>query len=1496
MDALQEATLLGVDIQLKILQSLPSLTQYYGDHLNDKLITKLLQICSNLQASNKPAVVINTASATMQQLILFVFEKVVGQKQDSKVSDKDESAKSESDDSTKHQSSHKIKIDNGSEVLVTGTVYDAFRVLRDLCNLTEQQSPTFLTFKTLPVTFGLELFESILTYYSELFHSHVALAFLLRTRLAPLLLRAFAEKKDFPVTVRVARILYLLIRRHLSIMQVECEVILSVLTHSLDPKNAPYWKRLLCMEVFQGVCAELPLVLDIYQEYDQVKDRRNVVQDFITGIKSMATENPPAIGLGSGPRSFTATDGLNGASLSEDSDDMKKVPGLSIKTSTVRVAEIDLLDKTDPPSVPESYLYYLALNCVNSLADGILRFVTATYSTNGTSSASVSETNLPQTDVNSITHINKLSVHEPMGALRHQQVVKSFVTHCWSNILTIYTTYFCARTDEEVYNIVVKSIQGLAQACGIMLLEQPRDAFMLLLSEYALFNEDSATERSKPSRNILSVEGIVETIGGFREHRRASSQSAKAGSKVEDGKRELRPRNVACCKALINVGLAVGASLGTSWSIIFRTLQIADTIIVNDKGPSSVKNPHWKIFWRVAHEFSSVDNLFKKMLTSSANYTDDEFSTLAHCICGISSQTLEIEWDEGRNEAQNKFSDAIGSVQSGDPFFLFDILADLTNNNVDRFVSGQLDIGNLKYIVDYLLKVVQSRQLNVEIRERANATLESIILDVSSTAAKNDSTDSVDEMQKTALTYLKTATSNIVELRAESVGVSSVSAEFEIHISLIHTLNKILDHCGSKLNGCWDIVFDMMDMIFEPIDGIEGVPKAVEYSGVLAKTGFEGLQLVYNDFLQLLPLECLFHLINILYQFCHQSLDLNISFTATSLFWTVSDHLRALQGSGDLDVPIENEEDLRKTISSDENNLHRLHGLWMFALLRLADISSDDRAQVRNGSVQIFFRTFDAHGSKLPPNVWKSCHNVALPRIMSIRPVIGDSDAPDVTAAWIETMELIITGIGSVYSTFMELFLRQDNFFALWDSLLSYFSELVAYDQPKLSLSIYKALLSILNCFASDESKLTLPSDCLQKCWDFWIQQPIKRKDNEEKIVQDALVQLVQIYEPLYKLSNFSPIKENAERATELLEKCMSFPVLPPYYSDSERLSPLQSEALKQVKSTNLSGTQESQMIFRLLSRVMRLALETVPSDGFAKGEPNSSSFVSLCYHSQRLVLSQMDVIQKYRDELLQDGTIAALLDAVRVLLEKKFDSPAVKAQEGETEPLQLWQLSSKIFVGLLKVIITADLHENLWSLITKCSVSILKSSQSPLQNNEAFEKFDISRYEEMISVIETSDKIPKEFWNTLVACLFDCSFLYTSKGQDLFKSCTIDDLNNQNFNGSTQPLKSLPRPRVAYKCIDEMKRIPLARADFTLRCGISLRQFASDQPLRGLAPLPIIHKKELAYLMKSLLDYGDVGPTKDLYPLIVKCLTIAVNEKDLLSQLQGLLNNIHDF
>ena len=116
----------ALDVQLKVLQALPSLLQNYGASLSGKLLTAAFEV-SFLLYGSKTAVVSNTAAAALQQLVTATFEKAAF---DNGTLCRESSCKTMltvSDDAFDDEPSLEVPVVDGV-VSVHGAASDAYRV------------------------------------------------------------------------------------------------------------------------------------------------------------------------------------------------------------------------------------------------------------------------------------------------------------------------------------------------------------------------------------------------------------------------------------------------------------------------------------------------------------------------------------------------------------------------------------------------------------------------------------------------------------------------------------------------------------------------------------------------------------------------------------------------------------------------------------------------------------------------------------------------------------------------------------------------------------------------------------------------------------------------------------------------------------------------------------------------------------------------------------------------------------------------------------------------------------------------------------------------------------------------------------------------------------------------------------------------------------------------------------------------------------------------
>jgi hypothetical protein len=99
-------------------------------------------------------VVSSTAAATLRQLVMFVVDKMDAE---DRISEEATSQLTE------------VQLPDGSVKMLGPSALDAFSVFEDLCLLANSEKPHFLKLEFLHKTFALELIESVLTNYHQLF-------------------------------------------------------------------------------------------------------------------------------------------------------------------------------------------------------------------------------------------------------------------------------------------------------------------------------------------------------------------------------------------------------------------------------------------------------------------------------------------------------------------------------------------------------------------------------------------------------------------------------------------------------------------------------------------------------------------------------------------------------------------------------------------------------------------------------------------------------------------------------------------------------------------------------------------------------------------------------------------------------------------------------------------------------------------------------------------------------------------------------------------------------------------------------------------------------------------------------------------------------------------------------------------------------------------------------------------------------------------------------
>ncbi|KAF8267460.1 hypothetical protein EI94DRAFT_1730637 [Lactarius quietus] len=669
----------GVDIQLKILQTLLSLITNFPA-INGRLLANLHE--------SRTAVVSSTAAATLRQLVMFVVDKVV-----------------EEDRRLLHANElEPITLPDGTTQTLGPAARDAFAIFEDLCLLGNGERPQFLQLEYLHKTFALELIESVLTNYHDLFRKHSDLLLLLRHHLSPLLLKTLSERSTFPLTLRGTRVVFLLLKQFSSELSTESEVFLMLLIKivagEVEATEArPGWMKVLAMEIMRGLCSDAEFMRRVWENYDaSVSEVDNggsgsarVFTLLISALKRLVTSRPALLGVstqmhGVGvpthdtlPHSSHSLDSVAGMVATAASATVSNVvgmigteAGLSVQSAAMKVQCIDQLDKADAPPIPDAYIYLLGVQCLVSLSDGLAGYAIPLYSSFAMQKPPAGSTE----PVRAPGALDPSTLPDAEPARAGLLTVCAMLNAGWPALLAALSFLLGTNLSDALFGDVLGALQSLARAAGCLALPTPRDAFLTALAKAALPPRVVAALDDTPptpsARSPVSLEGLTLGLAGG------------AGPPQPPG---LSARNLACLRALVAAALFLAGTLGPSWFAVLEALQNADYVLTTrgtypGSGPSLATGalpskrstaqadghhlPQQQQQRPPAHplladlDSESVQAAIQRLFDSSKVLEDEAFHDFVGALCKLSVEMV------GMQSGTGAVAVADGSVETDD--------------------------------------------------------------------------------------------------------------------------------------------------------------------------------------------------------------------------------------------------------------------------------------------------------------------------------------------------------------------------------------------------------------------------------------------------------------------------------------------------------------------------------------------------------------------------------------------------------------------------------------------------------------------------------------------------------------------------------------------------------------------------------------------------------------------------------------------------------------
>lgn len=1530
VDALMEATSAGADVQVKILQLLPSFFQLYALRINGETLSKMLFICSTLQGANKGPVIINTAQATFSQLIDIAFEKVT-------ISDTK---------STLSPKLYEVPIDNEQMVKVNEYVYDAQRLVSDLCTLIEHHKPSFLKTNYITEDYGFEILESLIKNNASVFLEHVELAFLLRTRVAPILLRFVSSSKDFTLMVKVSRLIFLLLNDEFDVLRVESEVTLTLLTHILSNESgAPLWKKTMVLEIYVALFKNHELLKKMFMEYDNnpTEERKSVIHDFLKICTNIINEHKNILNTGDLiqlPPAQIESMQINKKSKQPQPPSQRKVvspKGLSASEFSNTIRFMDSLEKQEPPQISETYNLYLISQVLIALSECIqastLSLMKATDPV-----MYISEELFSNTDDDTLK--------------RSYECLCDLITNTWILQLDITNVFIHSTSDNELFTGSLKLLENLCYCSGVLSINEVKHSILKFLGSCILRLDGRSEYQSRVMTISETIVGTISSTLGHAVSNMANSSSVDMNNNnpIRMYPRTINTRQTLCFHTLIRLGVSLGSHLFDDWEIIFIVLQWISYYIDGTSGINKRDIPPISPYL-LNRDLQIIEHSLSELNKSIFNQDNDTFIHIIKSIMSLSDRVMVSDIDQEYGHAP---LDVDGKLQPCvlNKLFYVNKLTDICGINPVKFIITPDD--TLDIINNYFCQIADDRINPDETRLLASRSFNQIAKLSAESGFQDES------LQTHILTEYKVLNNMCSFMtRLSKLPLSNelliANCEAEIYLQTLETLKNIIDRFGSLIQKAWGTVTEMLNFPFLIIRNSDSnIMREKIISDIIVsvlKSSFETLKVILDELLQSIPKTQIKVFIDSLYNFVKQTFDINISFNSVSYFWLISDYIKdkleSFTGRSDFKYEVSSEKELINYVLNDSSDDYEYYQyLWIYLVLQLAKTSPDNRLQVRNGALLTTFSVIQSFSFET--SQYSVLYDIVL------KPVILKINTPDLIATlttqdqkeWMESFINISNGITKLLLNLVNSLYSFDspNFSILWKGAIDFFVSLLnlEYNWVELNNQIFRNYYEIINAFSQvSEVGKFLPNELLESLFEPWESVKINYNLNNNTVYQSSLCSFVECLPLSMKL--FKPIMTTSKfkKILIILNSCIRYPILVNSRKDDLKCTELQKSVLDNLSTLSFDKSEEfyhsyESLLIQQLNSIVILPFHTRDLIVKKLGEKGVKipTFIAASYYGLQILEKHLEDISElsYLNDHSILKIIKSLLEPSKLKSDIYFET---KNTDGENKRQYIWRMSFKTLVNITVKMINLIMEVPDEEFNNKVNIEafnqliplallvfdccFIPASTASKDNDN----FDLVNYKIMkASLLEffnkyykngKSCKIDKKQIEQYVSSIWYASFYYkhdpiiesilpiTDKPLSVEEVNTLKDIliddENWNIYGTTSALSISSRLLISNHCLKDLIGFinpslnpeiwDICLPYFISRCTFGLRKFLMDIKLLGGRPvlrILVVEIEDTVRGIETVISYSSseeiiCSNLKSLFPMLIELLSKVPNK-----------------
>lgn len=420
---------------------------------------------------------------------------------------------------------------------------------------------------------------------------------------------------------------------------------------------------------------------------------------------------------------------------------------------------------------------------------------------------------------------------------------------------------------------------------------------------------------------------------------------------------------------------------------------------------------------------------------------------------------------------------------------------------------------------------------------------------------------------------------------------------------------------------------------------------------------------------------------------------------------------------------------------------------------------------------------------------------------------------------WDDTINLVLSGIGTLYSNYFDIFAQQSEFRNTWSVFIKYLENLLARKSFDVNMNVFTVLKLVLEKVPRPEK---LDRGSREDVWRMWSSQGVKLVEGNVLTsrtgVQETLTAYVDAFKPLHRLLEPTLDSGMAGTTLSLMRECIIFPDAPAYFQDIDMLTPLQAVILEviQLLRTDMPGV--SSLVLNQVSEFSTVAYNTKLHNGSERKGVKIPTYIALATQSMKIMetitLKHIDSIEIYSSGALE-ATLKALLVPIGL---KYIIAPTTK------RPSQ-WIPATRVVLSILQRALPAmDSLEvkkkdqgAVWELIVKIIGSVIRADSKGIDEATlvADEDFDITSFRQFRKLIVPSlgrEVVPNSVVTAYVQSIVKSSLLYEIGDLEMPSDDGRLEFLNKRKHGKTSDLVLERRARMSYVCLDELFELSKVR------------------------------------------------------------------------------------